>query len=50
MYLSNTINYDLATKYSMNIDECEDLWVKLLLGVVYKHPKSNAKTFLELNP
>jgi len=54
MYLLNTINYDLATEYSINIDGCEGLWVnvdtssnKLLLGVVYKHPKSKATIFLE---
>jgi len=29
MYLLNTINNDLATEYSINIDGCEGLWVNV---------------------
>ena len=55
VYVSNELRIEIVSKLNMNIDGCENMWIKLchldiILGVIYRHPKSNAKLFVdELN-
>ena len=53
--MSNELRIEIVWNLSLNIDECENMRIKLchldiILGVVYRHPKSNPKLFVdELN-
>ena len=53
-YVSNELRIKIVSNLSLNIDGCENMWIKLfhldiILGVIYWHSKSNAKLFDELN-
>ena len=53
MYIMEELNYELVETYSIYHEGCEDLWIKLrfdngeslLVGVLYRHPKSNDDDF-----
>ena len=55
VYVSNELRIEIVSNFSLNIDGCENMWIKIchlniILGVVYRHPKSNLKLFVdELN-
>ena len=55
VYVSNELRIEIVSNLSLNIDGCENMWIKLchldiILGVIYRHPKSNVKLFVdELN-
>ena len=55
VYVWNELRIEIASNLSLNIDGCENMWIKLchldiILGVIYRHPKSNVKHFVdELN-
>ena len=55
VYVSNELSIKIVSNLSLNIDECENMLIKLchldiILGAIYRHPKSNAKLFVdELN-
>ena len=54
-FVPNELRFESVSDLSLNIDGCENVWIKLyhldiILGVIYRHPKSNAKLFVdELN-
>ena len=47
LFIRNNYQYKIVTKFSLNYDECEEIWVELqipsepdiLLAVIYRHPK-----------
>ena len=53
MYIMEELKYELVETYSIYHEGCEDLWIKLrfvngeslLVGVLYRHPKSNTHDF-----
>ena len=59
MFISNVIDYDLREDLSINHTNCEDIWIQvstsnmingqnkkpLIIGVVYRHPGGNFKSF-----
>ena len=55
MYVSETLEYEVIQKYSINDPNCEDLWVKLrfknsetlLVCVIYRHPIANINDFFD---
>lgn len=52
IYILNNISTDIISKFHLNTDGCENLWIKInavdmILGVIYRHPKSSIKLFLE---
>jgi len=53
-YISNEINYTIENDFNINCEGSENLWTtistanfKLLIGMVYRHSKSNMNLFLE---
>ena len=55
VYVSNKLRIEIVSNLSLNIDGCENMWIKLchldiILEVIYRPPKSSAKLFVdELN-
>jgi len=54
MYLSSKFSSHVTNQLKLKIEDCEDIWVnrklpdiRLLIGVIYRQPKSNMKCFLE---
>ena len=62
MYISDSLEYTLRPDLCLETDSCEDLWVqlngnenishgkvknKLVVGVIYRHPRQNYKKFCE---
>ena len=53
--VSNELRIEIASNLSLNIDGCENMWIRLchldiILGIIYSHPKNNVKLFVdELN-
>ena len=50
--MSNELRIEIVSNLSLNIDGCENMRMKLchldiILGVIYRHPKSNAKLFVD---
>ena len=49
LYIKQGINFNLITKPNLNIEGCEDIWIdvkmdnnkKVVIGAIYRHPKSN---------
>jgi len=59
MYLSTKFQCDIYSSCNLNPPQCEDLWINikvnwnknLIVGVIYHHPNTNIKTFVnELSP
>jgi len=53
-YIKNNMQYRLRTELSLNIQQCEDLWLeietrnsKIVLAVIYRHPSKEILTFQE---
>ena len=53
VYIENNMSYKIIDNLQLNISDCEDLWLeisinknqKLIVGVIYRHPKSNLNLF-----
>ena len=48
VYISSELRFNILFNLSLDIDGCENTWLKLchsdlLLGVIYRHPRSNVK-------
>ena len=49
LYIKQGINFNLITKPNLNIEGCEGIWIdvkmdnnkKVVIGAIYRHPKSN---------
>ena len=49
LYFKQGINFNLITKPNLNIEGCEGIWIdvkmdnnkKVVIGAIYRHPKSN---------
>ena len=52
VYISSELRFNILFNLSFDIDGCENIWIKLchsdlLLGVIYRHPRSNVKLFTD---
>jgi len=54
MYLSSKFSSHVTNQFKLNVKDCECIWVNLklpdlslLIGVIYRHSKTNMKCFLE---
>ena len=52
VYISSELRFNILFNLSLDIDGCENIWIKLchsdlLLGVIYRHPRSNVKLFTD---
>ena len=52
VYISSELHFNILFNLSLDIDGCENIWPKLchsdlLLGVIYRHPRSNVKLFTD---
>ena len=52
VYISSELRFNILFNPSLDIDGCENIWIKLchsdlLLGVIYRHPRSNVKLFTD---
>ena len=49
VYISRELRFEIVSNLSLDIDECENSFLKLchadLLGVIHHHPRSNIKLF-----
>ena len=50
VYISSELRFNIFFNLRLDIDGCENIWLKLchsdlLLGVIYRHPRSNVKLF-----
>ena len=53
IYISVNIEFNHASSYSITVDKCENIWIsintntsqKYLIGLIYRHPKSNVYEF-----
>ena len=53
IYISDNIEFNNALSYSITVDVCKNIWIsinthttqKYLIGLVYRHPKSNVYEF-----
>jgi len=53
MYISNALPYSLLSNVHMDIDECENIWIKLLgsnltIATIYRHPKNDLLSFMDV--
>ena len=54
VYISSELRFNILFNLSLDIDGCENIWFKLchsdiLLGVIYRHPRSNKLFTDQLN-
>ena len=52
VYISSELLFNILFNLSLDIDGCENMWLKLyysdlLLGVIYRHSRSNVKLFTD---
>lgn len=52
MYISDAIKYSLYVEAHIEIDGCENIWIKILgsnvvIGTIYRHPRNDVEIFLE---
>ena len=52
IHVNNNICAELIPELFLNIDGCENLWLKLndadvVISAIYRHPKNNSKLFLD---
>ena len=52
VYVSNDLRSEIVSNLSLNIDGCENMWIKLchldiILRVIYRHLKSNTILFID---
>ena len=52
IYVNNNICAELIPQLVLDIDGCENLWLKLddadvVISAIYRHPKNNSKLFLD---
>ena len=50
VYISRELRFEIVSNLNLDIDGCDNIWLKLchadlLLGVIYRHPRSNVKLF-----
>ena len=45
--MKDSLRFTLRKDLSLNLQHCEDLWlkIKLILGVIYRHPKQKISLF-----
>ena len=52
VYISRELRFEIVSNLSLDIAGCENIWHKLchaelLLGVIYRHPRSNVELFTD---
>ena len=55
MYIAENLDFEIVDKYSINLDGCKNLWIKLRINncetfivcVICTHPKSNVESFID---
>ena len=52
VYVNNNISVEIMSKLILNIDECENIWLKLIqtdlvISAIYRYPKNIVTLFLE---
>ena len=52
MFVKDFLNYEVIHTYDLNLDECEEIWVKVkinkgekVFGTIYRHPGHNITQF-----
>lgn len=52
IYVASNINIEIVSELYLNIEGCENIWIKLcdtdvIIAAIYRHPKNRVKTFIE---